>query len=75
VRRKKLNIDPNTLLPPLPKPQELRPFPTFSNIIFTGHTSSVKGVDVNSTGQYMCSCDQGGLFFIWDTKSSRILQQ
>lgn len=32
TRKKKLDIDPDSLIPKLPKPEELRPFPTTVSI-------------------------------------------
>ena len=36
ARVKKLNVNPEALIPELPKPSDLRPFPTSSNIIYKG---------------------------------------
>jgi len=75
LRRKKLNIDPNSLIPELPKPADLRPFPTTSNILFKGHNSWISGMDIDIHGQYLASCEKEGIFMVWDTKSSRTLQK
>jgi len=37
VKKKKLNIDPDTLIPKLPDPKLLKPFPTAVNIVYHGH--------------------------------------
>lgn len=36
IRKKKLDIDPESLIPNLPRPSELRPFPTTANITYEG---------------------------------------
>lgn len=37
VKKKKLNIDPDTLIPKLPDPKTLKPFPTAVNITYNRH--------------------------------------
>lgn len=41
VRKKRMHIDPESLVPKLPKPQELQPFPTTLAIKFLGHKGKV----------------------------------
>jgi len=50
ARRKKLNIDPESLIPDIPKPSDLKPFPTRANIYYKGHSSRVRAIAVNGTG-------------------------
>ena len=47
-----LQIDPDSLLPQLPKPAELRPFPTTLAIEYRGHKGSVSCVSVAPGGQW-----------------------
>merc|ERR1719242_328635 len=41
AKRLKLDIDPDSLLPQLPNPEELRPFPTFLALEYVGHSAKV----------------------------------
>jgi ribosome biogenesis protein ERB1 len=41
-RKKRINIDPESLVPKLPKPADLQPFPTTMCLEFIGHTAKVK---------------------------------
>ena len=50
-----MNVDPETLIPKLPKPQELRPFPTTLAVEFIGHNEKVRTISVNPTGQWLAS--------------------
>lgn len=50
MRKKKLDIDPESLLPTLPKPEELRPFPTQMTIEYKGHKSRVRSISINANG-------------------------
>ena len=47
VRKNRLNIDPNSLLPKLPSPAELKPFPTVTQTIFRGHVGRVRSVAID----------------------------
>lgn len=47
VRKNRLNIDPNSLLPKLPSPSELKPFPTVVQTIFRGHEGRVRSVAID----------------------------
>jgi hypothetical protein len=43
VRKKRLHVNPQSLVPKLPKPQDLQPFPTRLAIRFSGHVGKVRG--------------------------------
>lgn len=66
VRRKKLNIDPESLLPKLPNPDELRPFPTMCTTIFRGHAGRVRSVSVDPSGIWLASGGDDGTVRIWE---------
>ena len=56
--KQKTNIDPDSLLPDLPSPEELRPFPQKLGFVYRGHTAPVRRVSVNHNGQYIATaCD------------------
>ena len=40
-KKKRVNVDPQSLVPKLPKPQDLQPFPTTLLLRYTGHTARV----------------------------------
>ena len=42
-KKKRINVDPQSLIPKLPKPQDLQPFPTTLLLQYTGHTARVSG--------------------------------
>lgn len=66
VRRNKLNIDPESLLPKLPNPGELRPFPTMCTTIFHGHEGRVRSVSVDPSGIWLASGGDDGTVRIWE---------
>ena len=60
VRKNRLNIDPNSLLPKLPSPSELKPFPTVAQTVFRGHDGRVRSVAIDPTGVAVASGGDDG---------------
>ncbi len=73
IKKKKLNIDPDSLIPKLPDPKLLKPFPTAVNILYNRHETALTAISVSPSGEYLCTGDQSGLIVIWETLSSRIM--
>jgi ribosome biogenesis protein ERB1 len=73
VRRSKLNIDPESLLPKLPSPDELKPFPTACATLFRGHTGRVRSVSIDTTGQWLASGGDDGTVRVWEILTGRQL--
>jgi ribosome biogenesis protein ERB1 len=65
VRRTKLNIDPESLLPKLPNPDELRPFPTHEAGRFHGHKGRVRSLAIDPSGQYLATGGDDGTAKVW----------
>ncbi|KAH8165695.1 hypothetical protein CIB48_g2571 [Xylaria polymorpha] len=65
VRKNRLNIDPLSMLPKLPRPEELRPFPTVASIEFAGHEGRVRSVAIDSSGQWLASGGDDGTVRVW----------
>lgn len=51
----KLTIDPESLVPQLPSPKDLQPFPTTQSMIYKGHTDMIRSISMESYGQYFAS--------------------
>lgn len=66
VQRKKLNIDPNSLLPKLPSPSSLRPFPTYQSLKVIQSRSRVRCVSVSPDGAWVASGDESGVVYLWE---------
>ncbi|GAM20150.1 hypothetical protein SAMD00019534_033250, partial [Acytostelium subglobosum LB1] len=66
--------DPNHLLPKLPKPQDLRPFPSYEELEFKGHTNRVRAISVSPNGQWLASGSDDGTIKIWEVSSTRCVQ-
>ncbi|KAL9634310.1 MAG: hypothetical protein Q9164_004166 [Protoblastenia rupestris] len=71
VRRSKLNIDPESLLPKLPSPEELRPFPTTCATLFRGHEGRVRSLAIDPSGKWLASGGDDGTVRVWELPSGR----
>ena len=71
--RKKLDLKENDILPDLPKPEELKPFPTKECIIYKGHESSIRDICCDPNGNVLISADNGNLVFFWDIHTGKII--
>jgi ribosome biogenesis protein ERB1 len=64
--KRRLNIDPETLIPRLPKPRELKPFPNSLCLQYLGHTSRVTGIAISPDGQFLVSGSEDGTVRLWE---------
>jgi ribosome biogenesis protein ERB1 len=76
VQRKKLNIDPESLLPSLPAPETLKPFPIFeflrlSSVPGKSGRNRIRAVSTSPDGVWIVSGDEGGYVRIWETTVGR----
>lgn len=56
----RLTVRPEELVPRLPAPRDLRPFPAAEALRFAGHTALVRSVDFDPSGQYVVSGGDDG---------------
>ncbi|KAL2831993.1 NUC169 domain-containing protein [Aspergillus cavernicola] len=73
VRRSKLNIDPESLLPKLPSPEDLKPFPTACAAVFRGHKGRVRSLAVDPTGIWLATGGDDGTVRVWELLTGRQL--
>jgi ribosome biogenesis protein ERB1 len=73
VRRNRLRIDPESLLPKLPSPEELKPFPTACGTIFRGHKGRVRSVCIDPSGIWLASGGDDGTVRVWEILTGRQL--
>ncbi|KXS21716.1 BOP1NT-domain-containing protein [Gonapodya prolifera JEL478] len=62
VRKNKINMNPEDLLPTLPDPSTLRPFPTHIGLALETHPSLIRNASMSPTGTYLATaCDDGAM--------------
>jgi ribosome biogenesis protein ERB1 len=67
TKRTRLNIDPESLVPKLPKPSELRPFPTAVGVAFEGgHQGRVRSIALDGGGQWLASGGEDRTVRVWE---------
>lgn len=73
ARSKRSNVDPDSLIPDLPSPDELKPFPIRCSTIYRGHEGRVRTLDVDPTGNYLATGGEDGSVRVWDVLTGREL--
>lgn len=73
VKRNKMNVDPRSLLPKLPDPSELRPYPSSEckYLSFDGHNGRVRSISVSPSGQWLLSASEDKTVRLWETDTGR----
>jgi len=76
MTKKKMNVtDPNSLIPELPSPNDLKPFPINVSIDYKFHTTCVRSISVSPCGRYLASGDEDHNVIVWDIYSTRIIRK
>lgn len=66
-------VDPDSLLPKLPSPKDLQPFPTTAALWFEGHTDKVRSISTNPTGQWLLSGSDDKTVKLWEISTARCM--
>uniref|UniRef100_A0A672Z7J9 Ribosome biogenesis protein BOP1 n=2 Tax=Sphaeramia orbicularis TaxID=375764 RepID=A0A672Z7J9_9TELE len=73
-RKMRVNVNPEDLIPKLPKPKDLQPFPTTQSLVYRGHTGLIRSISVSPSGQWLASGSDDGSVRIWEVCSSRCMK-
>uniref|UniRef100_A0A3P8WPE3 Ribosome biogenesis protein BOP1 n=1 Tax=Cynoglossus semilaevis TaxID=244447 RepID=A0A3P8WPE3_CYNSE len=73
-RKMRVNVNPEDLIPKLPKPKDLQPFPTTQSLVYRGHTGLVRSISVSPSGQWLASGSDDGSVKFWEVCSSRCIK-
>ncbi|XP_026155780.1 ribosome biogenesis protein bop1 isoform X1 [Mastacembelus armatus] len=73
-RKLRVNVNPEDLIPKLPKPKDLQPFPTTQSLVYRGHSSLVRSISVSPSGQWLASGSDDGSVRFWEVCSSRCMK-
>lgn len=71
VRKNKLNIDPESLIPELPSPKDLRPFPIRTSTYYEGHNGKIRSISIDPTGNWLATGSDDGTVRIWEVLTGR----
>ena len=71
LTRNRSEVDPEAMLPKLPDPASLRPFPTSEAFGFEGHTGRVRSLSVDPSGVYLASGSDDGTVRLWHVATGR----
>ncbi|XP_031589417.1 ribosome biogenesis protein bop1 [Oreochromis aureus] len=73
-RKMRVNVNPEDLIPQLPKPKDLQPFPTTQSLVYRGHSGLVRSISVSPSGQWLASGSDDGSVRFWEVCSSRCMK-
>jgi len=71
VRHNKLDIDPESLIPELPSPKDLRPFPIRCSTQYLGHKGKVRTLSIDPSGLWLATGATDGCVKIWEILTGR----
>jgi ribosome biogenesis protein ERB1 len=71
TQQKKVWLDPRSLIPKLPKPSELKPYPSYESMQYLGHQGMVRSIDVDPTGKFLASGSDDKTVRVWEVSTGR----
>lgn len=75
VAKDRLKIQPNDILPPLPSPQELKPFPSLRCLKYLGHSDKVLSIAIDPSGQWLLSGSADCSMRKWEITTGRCVNE
>lgn len=74
--KQRVNIDAKSLIPEIPAPQELRPFPTKVSVTYTQPGNArVRSISVSPCGEFLATGNEDGDLIVYQVRTGRIKQQ
>ncbi|KAJ3397808.1 Ribosome biogenesis protein 1 [Lobulomyces angularis] len=73
--KKKINVDQESLIPKLPDPKDLQPFPYTLSIIYKGHTGKVRSLSVDPNGHWLATGGDDCSVRVWDIATGRSMKE
>ncbi|KAL4189757.1 hypothetical protein AMTRI_Chr08g208730 [Amborella trichopoda] len=70
-RKKRINIDPESLKPKLPSPKDLKPYPVTCFLEYRGHSSFVLSISMEASGQWIASGSSDRTVRVWEVATGR----
>ncbi|RKP09863.1 NUC169 domain-containing protein [Thamnocephalis sphaerospora] len=73
VRKNRVDVDPESLMPKLPDPKDLEPYPTRTSITYRGHEGRIRSFTMDPAGQWMVSGSDDQTARLWEVSTGRCL--
>ncbi|XP_064641082.1 ribosome biogenesis protein bop1-like isoform X2 [Lineus longissimus] len=73
-RKMRMNVNAEDLIPKLPKPKDLQPFPTTQAIVYKGHKGLVRTFSVDPEGQWLASGSDDESVKFWEVSTGRCMK-
>ncbi|XP_052873041.1 ribosome biogenesis protein BOP1 homolog [Anopheles cruzii] len=73
-KRTRVTVGPEYLVPKLPSPRDLQPFPTQQNLVYNGHTGMVRSISVEPHGEYLVTGSDDHTVKIWEIATARCIR-
>ncbi|XKL68637.1 hypothetical protein PGB90_006406 [Kerria lacca] len=74
ARKMRLTIEPEDLLPKLPSPRDLQPFPSVMSVVYKGHTDMIRCMSIDPIGQYLISGSDDMSVKVWEISTGRCMR-
>lgn len=74
MRQKLAVADADDLLPTLPDPRLLRPFPTTRSTDFIGHNAAVQSMSIDPSGQWLLTASRDSTVRLWEVASGQCIR-
>ncbi|KAJ0055167.1 hypothetical protein NL108_011456, partial [Boleophthalmus pectinirostris] len=74
-RKMRVNVNPEDLIPKLPRPHDLQPFPTTQSMVYRGHEGLVRTISPSPCGQWLLSGGDDGSARFWEVSSGRCVKK
>ncbi|KAB5563682.1 hypothetical protein DKX38_003736 [Salix brachista] len=74
VRKKRINIDPESLKPKLPSRKDLKPYPATCYLEYKGHKGAVMSISTETSGHWIASGSSDGTVRLWEVETCRCIK-
>lgn len=75
MQRTRLVVDPEKLLPELPNPRDLKPYPERLSFQYRGHTGTVRSISVSPNGQYLATACDDHMVRVFEVMTGRLVKR
>merc|ERR1719361_412523 len=69
AKKMRLTIQPEDLVPQLPNPKDLQPFPQTCALTYKGHKNMIRTISIEPKGQFVATGSDDGMVKIWGVQS------